>query len=506
MIFQHLQCSNVSMCDLALSLESIRLVVDETMTEKLKAISRTPMYDISSPQMSDSEISTLHVKELSRKLPDFTMPPTEGPAIISEDDWRRMVYERQQAISFATNDEQKKATSHESYLCWQMTPYLQDLFEHVGIVVNSEDYKWVWTYSGDSKNFMKPDFFVALRGLMERKDSSGLSFIKALRLRSSIHFDFGTMPWEIRDCVRVLVEFKNKLVHEHFGKLVLYLQHLSRDSKGCMYYGILCDDTDVILASCCDSELCSRYDLKWTTPGSQAFVRKFISPQNNWMRLLDLSMSHLGVQLEGDNAFLGTGRNGRVFRVQKEGRVLALKIVLTPSDGLVNSVFAEHNILRGLRRRNLPVVTVLDEALAVCENDEHRCLGVCYLMEEVGTPIVVQTFAEIKAVFSLLLALHCQNEFHGDARLSNVICFEEALLWIDFFAPHVHVSNSRDFLRINIIRDIEILTASVSKKYSVLSVAQFQEHVKAYANDPSEQNLALILTMFSERGSGLTDS
>jgi hypothetical protein len=45
-----------------------------------------------------------------------------------------------------------------------MTPYLQALFEYVGEVVNSEDYKWVRTFSMEKQNFMKPDFFVALRG------------------------------------------------------------------------------------------------------------------------------------------------------------------------------------------------------------------------------------------------------------------------------------------------------------------------------------------------------
>ena len=494
------------MCDLAMiSLESISLTLHEVVKE-VKKMALAPIYDISSPQMSDSEIAVMHLRELKKKMPCFAIPPTEGPPICSENDWQALVNSRKNAFNVATSADEKTAIRNESYLCWQMTPCLQALFEDFGVVVNSEDHKWVQTYSKAKQNYMKPDFFVALRGLMVEQASSGLSYIKDLR--GSTTYDFGTMVWEVRDCMRVLVEFKNKLAPEHFGKLIIYLQHLSRDSPGCMYYGMLCDDTDIILASCCDSVVCSRYDLKWTTPGSQSFVRSFVSPQNRWMQLLDLSMSQLRVQLEGDNAFLGMGRNGRVFRVLREGKVYALKIVLTPNDcdGLVHSAFAEHKTLGRLKRNNLPVVTVLDdEACAVYGNDDEHCVGVCYLMEEVGTPITVQGVDELTAVFQLLLALHCQNEFHGDPRLSNIIASEGRLLWIDFFKPHVHVSNARDFLKMNFKRDIEILTKSVSHFCTVRNDAAFKEHVSAYANEPSAAHLALILSMLSERDR-LTDS
>lgn len=485
----------------AISLESISLAIQE-VKEEFKKMTSTPTYDISSPQMSDSEIAVMHLIELKKKMPCFTMPHTDGPPICLGNDWVCMVDSRKEALlSVTTSAEEKAAIRHESYLCWQMTPYLQSLFEYVGIVVNSEDHKWVRTVSQEKQNFMKPDFFVALKGLMARQRSSGLSYIKNLRNSSGVGYDFGTMIWEVRDCMRVLVEFKNKLAPEHFGKLIIYLQHLSRDSQGCMYYGMLCDDTDIILASCCDSQLCSRYDLKWTTPGSQSFVRSFVSPQNRWMQLLDLSMSQLQLQLEGDDAFLGAGRNGRVFRVQRESRVYALKIVLTPAGyyGLAHSVFAEHKTLRDLKIKNLPVVTVMDDIICIEANGGEHYIGVCYLMEEVGTPVAVRNVGEMTAVFQLLLALHCQNEFHGDPRLSNIIAFKGLLLWIDFFTPHYPVSNPRDTLKMNFKRDMETLTKSLSHFCTVQNDAAFNEHVSAYANEPSEAHLALVLSTLSER-------
>jgi tRNA A-37 threonylcarbamoyl transferase component Bud32 len=487
---------------LALSLETISKTIKEVFVEEIKKLTSTHMYDISSPQMSDSEVAFLHMTELGKKMPTFAMPQTEGPEICLEYDWSRLIAKRKAAsVDANTTSEGKTAIAHESYLCWQMTPYLQAIFEQGDIVVNSEDYKWVQTYGGSKQNYMKPDFFVTLKGLMVRQESSGMSYIKTLRNETEIvGYYFGKMLWEIRDCMRVLIEFKNKLAPEHFGKLVIYLQHLSRDSKGCMYYGMLCDDTNIILASCCDSMICSRYDLKWTTPGSLAFVRKFVCPENQWMQLLNLSMSRLGVQLKSDAAFLGMGRNGRAFRIEdSDGRALALKIVLTPDDGLVHTVFAEYNTLRRLRDKHLPVVTVMgnDASSVYAENDDH-CLGVCYVMEELGTPVTVQNADHLRSVFMLLFALHSQNEFHGDPRLTNIICFEGKLLWIDFST--LHVLKTEEFLKKCFANDIRILTRSVSKYCTMRNdeYLVFDECVSTYANDPSELHLNTILSTFFE--------
>lgn len=483
-------------------MEAVSLVckdtVMEAVTEVYKKNASSQMYDISSPQMSNSEVASLHLKELRKKMPTFVMPQTEGPQICQEDELCSLIDARKLAMGSAKDDKTKAAIAHECYLCWQMTPFLQTLFEQIGIVVNSEEYKWLCTYSEAKKNYMKPDFFVTLKGLMARKESSGNSFVKALRKTESVEYDFGTMPWEIRDCMRVLIEFKNKLAPEDFGTLVIYLQHLSRNSPGHVYYGMLCDDTNIILASCCDSTICSRYELKWTDQGSQAFVRNFVHPQNPWMQLLSLSLSQLGVQLLGDEAFLGMGRNGRVFKIQDgEERVLALKIVLSPNgdEGLANSVFAEHNVLKEFKEKNLPVVTVLGEAHSVYVEGDDHCLGVCYVMEEVGTPVTVKNEDQLRAVFMLLFALHSQNEFHGDPRLSNIIWFEEKLLWIDLFK--LHVSKSQDFMRLSFESDIRTLTGSVSKVYALQleNSLDFDECARTYAGSPSEARLNGILSI-----------
>ena len=471
--------------------------------ERKNASSPIAEYDISSPHMSEAEISALHCRELARKMPSFAMPHSEGLPIYSEDELRTLKAERLETASSASSaekNEELRAIRHESYLCWQMTPRLTALFEQIGIVVNCEEYKWVHTCSEDKVYYMKPDFFVALNGLQTREVSSGPRFIRDLRGTTDHTYYFGKMTWEVRDCTRALIEFKNTLSPQDFGKLVIYLQHLSRGSKGCMYYGMLCDDTDVVLASCCDGVMCTRYELQWTSPGSQAFVQRFFSPQNYWTKLMNLSMSHFKVRLEGDNAFLGAGRNGRVFRVHAEGKVFALKIVLLVNGdkgdiGLAHSVFAEHSTLRSLKTRGLPVVTVLkDGPFAVDEKGGEHSLGICYLMAEVGTPVTVQSATELREVFMLLLELHRQNEFHGDPRLSNIICVEGRLLWIDFMSFH---GVSQDFITQRFARDVRTLTASLPTVYKVQKCdkEQYDNYVSAYSKNPCEEHLNNILTL-----------
>jgi hypothetical protein len=213
------------------------------------------------------------------------------------------------------------------------------------------------------------------------------------------------------------------------------------------------------------------------------------------MHLLSLSMSLLRVELNDDEAFLEMSRNGRVFRVQGEdGTLFALKIVLSPDDGVANSVFAEHQSLRTLRGNGLPVVTVVgDHATSVYAEGNTTCLGVCYLMVEVGTPIMSgRSSLDLSKVFMLLLALHKENHYHGDPRLANIICVQGELLWIDFMRFH-DCSCPKDVMKLNFEKDIRTLTQSVSKYCVVQNVDAFNDCVPAYVEEPSESLMENIL-------------
>lgn len=451
--------------------------------------------------MSDAEIATLHLRELRKKMPSFVMDPVpDAEPICPQTTLERFKEDRKAKKEDGITSEVKRALSHESYLCMQMTPSLHTVFNDIGTVVNSEEYNWVCTLSQEKQNYMKPDFFVAPLGLITRRDPSGSSLLKQLRKKAGEEgFYFGEMIWAIRDCLRILIEFKNKLSPEHFGKLIIYLQHLSRESPGCMYYGMLCDDTNIILASCCDSVMCSRYELKWYTPGSMNFVRDFVSPKNDWMELLELSMTKLDVQLDGSDAFLGMGRNGRVFRVKSGSATQAMKIVLTKGDdSKVHSVFGEFQTLRTLKNKNLPVVNVIDDARAIDREGDVECFGVCYLMNEVGSSLQVSSENDLIVVFRHLYALHSKRQFHGDARLANIISCDDGLLWIDFFKPHCEVESMAEYF----IKDVATLTTSIARtrehKHSVITeLPEYVEAVNRYANEPSVESLMFIMAVLA---------
>ena len=60
------------MRDLAISLESISLAIQE-VKEEFKKMTSTPTYDISSPQMSDSEIAVMHLIELKKIITEYSI-------------------------------------------------------------------------------------------------------------------------------------------------------------------------------------------------------------------------------------------------------------------------------------------------------------------------------------------------------------------------------------------------------------------------------------------------
>lgn len=480
----------------------------DDIIERLRAltIERAPTtvqqpYDLSSPQMSYAEIAKLHTLALKKISLSFAMPSSyDGDPICSLDKLRELKASRLSALENC-NPSDKSTVSHESYLCYQMTPILCLVFVDIGVVVNSEDYKWIETYSRDKINFMKPDFFVAARGLVVGKESSGSDFLQRLRPDD---YHFGTMIWAVRDCMRVVIEFKNKISPEDFGKLIIYLQHLSRDSPDCTYFGMLCDDTRIILASCRDLSIRVRYDLEWSSPGSMQFVRDFVSPKNDWLCLLDLCIQRLEVELDRDGAFLGSGAHGRVFRVRSTSvpqQVQALKIVLTKGDeSKACSVFDEARTLLTLKGKHAPVVTLLQDAVGIYPDDQDECFGVCYLMSEVGTPVNLpnKRSTVISDLYMSLRALHIKDQFHGDARVDNVMEYEGSYLWCDFFRPH---HRERATMKVNFVADIHKLTASILQRCEkhdvhpdiVLKSSVYADLVDAYGDTLLEDALAGVV-------------
>ena len=92
----------------------------------------------------------------------------------------------------------------------------------------------------------------------------------------------------------------------------------------------------------------------------------------------------------------------------------------------------------------------------------------------------------------LLLALHKENQYHGDPRLANIICVEEKLLWIDFM--RIHDNSSEAVMKLNFEKDVRTLTQSVSEKCAVnIDNDAFDNCIRAYVECPSELLMEEIL-------------
>ena len=361
----------------------------------------------------------------------------------------------------------KKTLKKEGYLCMRMTRYLQRLFDDKDLLlVNSEEYKWIVTFSKHPDNFMKPDFFLIKKGLQIDLGETGSETLVKLRKlpeNSDVKYSFGKLnKWCLRDCILAVIEFKVKLEPQDFGKLVCYLQHMSRDDSKSTYRGMVCDATDVWLVCCTEGKVDTRIDTTWTSAGSAQLIKRFFSHRNSWCSVLDYCCAELKVKLSASNSFLGRGSSGRVFRVvDEDNNERAMKIVYSENATHITAVQAEITTLRSIKALGGHTVTVVGEPAYYRNPLNNTITGIGYLMAEVGNVVSVTDHNEQAAeLFRELYELHRLNRYHGDPRLPNIIRYNENLLWIDFMRINLDHPSEDEFEKF-VEHDVTILLRSV---------------------------------------------
>jgi len=442
--------------------------------------------------VSPSELGRVQLSKLQQKNDAYTVfAPSAG-----DEESVLTVMEQQNLLL----NPPEGTTITEGYLCMKMTRYLQRLFRDDNVLlVNSEENKWIVTLFEHPDNFMKPDFFLIRKGLQADRPETGSKALRNLRKlaeNSDVPYSFGVLSdWRIRDCIVAIIEFKMKLTEEDFGKLMCYLQHLSRNDDESTYYGMVCDNTDVWLVSCSRGEATFRIDTKWTTPGSAQCIRNFFK-RNNWCKLLDKCLADFKVTLSESNSFLGCGSFGRVFSViTEDGSQHALKIVYSKEDKALTGVQSEVAALRSIKSIGGHTVTVRNEPVYWMDPATRKISGIGYMMAEVGTAIQSEKkfrgeLVLMEEVFRELCHLHTLRRYHGDPRLPNIIRYNGNLLWIDFMRANIEVTNDFDFQEI-VKHDVNTLLQSIfgqtHNSNEILSA------LNSYATAPSEATIVPLI-------------
>lgn len=447
--------------------------------------------------VSFSELAKIQMSALRRKHAYRLFVPSAGEveSVLS-------VIEQRALLSTPTiklSKIEKKATKKEGYLCLKMTRYLIRLFyDEDLLLVNSEEHKWIVTVSEHPENFMKPDFFLIKKGLQcdyPETGSKALQKFRKLPENSDVRYSFGKLSdWRLRDYILAVIEFKVKLTPEDFGKLVCYLQHLSRNDNESAYYGMVCDDVDVWLVSCSEGKADARIDTKWTTAGSAQLIRGFFSQRNHWCSVLDHCCAELKVKLVANNSFLGCGGSGRVFSVMTEdGSQCALKIVHSVKTTDLTAVQAELMSLRSIKAAGGHTVTVMGLPVHYRDPLSNEIIGIGYLMAEVGTVIRSEECRGnrelITELFRELYHLHGLRRYHGDPRLPNIIRHNNALLWIDFMRMNIETPSEVDFPAF-VKHDVKTLLQSV---YGKVDTSGLSTVLDSYANAPSDVTIEVLI-------------
>ncbi|KAJ3117636.1 hypothetical protein HDU96_006066 [Phlyctochytrium bullatum] len=289
---------------------------------------------------------------------------------------------------------------------------------------------------------LKPDGFVTLAGLYAPATTAGE----------------GTPYYQLYDSL-ILFEAKASLGngHQALGQVLRYLDKLPEGTPAVLY-----DKTVCWLIYSKGKKVEYIDQIKWTAPGSQEFLLKFIEDgfrRSDWATLLLSAFNAFGVQLVEQRAFLGAGRTGRVFKVlldkklpEDDSNVAALKIVRKSHIKPLRHEVAQ--LLRASATPNLSAT--VKKHWTVLENG----LGAAMAIHPVGEPVDRSTLTktDISGLFTCLYNLHNAGYIHSDARLPNLINYGGTYRWIDLmhsniltedFNPSVDWARKQDILHLS---------------------------------------------------------
>jgi hypothetical protein len=381
----------------------------------------------------------------------------------------------------------------EHQLIAVMTSHLGNIYNHSSLVlVNSEESKWIHTTGEHPANYQKVDMLVIAKGLQITGKETGSALIKHEGIDKSMLL-FGVIPWEIRDMLHCIIEWKVVMTPANYGELYSYLQHLSRGDEHNTYYGMLCDRAEFVMVQCKNQVFGDVLQGNWT----YLCICDFSNRKNDWLVLLDNICGQLNLELHINcklkTAFLGAGAMGRVFEVKDKdtNEIYALKLVLgrneqVPIDQILTLARAEFDAMKGMAEFDC-VMNVVDGSFKSCTEIVR---GVGYLMTTIGEKVSVKSKKTRDAIFMSLLELHLLGRTHGDARLANVLRISIGnkkfkYVWIDCMLKPVQTDRE--------CREHDVITLA----NSLLGEGSFDktsQQIADYAKQPTKTNMSNLLS------------
>jgi hypothetical protein len=228
-----------------------------------------------------------------------------------------------------------------------ITPFFAEILKDCGMVfVNCVGGEWPSEDEYfENSHCLQPDGFAVSDGMYQPIDSDKRDG------KRNLDFCFGIPIDDLKDCIFIFKRTVTNLTPETFEQVVRYLQHLSKSSQAILY-----NKTSFWLINSYDHVVFKVICAEWTQPGSKYLFTKFLNEFTSpWVKLLQAACLKFNVKVSGPNSYLGSGDHGRISRVIKDGKEVALKIVLQES---IRGLFNEEHSLRNDKLAGLAVTVI----------------------------------------------------------------------------------------------------------------------------------------------------
>jgi hypothetical protein len=393
-----------------------------------------------------------------------------------------------EVITLATESYNQKPRPHESQLVSLYTPYLMEVVSEVSRdlrLVNSECYPWIQCMSGHRKSDLKPDLFSAYHSLIEYL----LPYENAPSC--TVNRLFGKfVSWESRASIHCIWDGKWKIDMGGFGEKCKYLQisgeeKLDHNGQPLRLKGILFDYSEFWMIRSSGNTIVDVVKCLWCQSGSRQCLVDFLRSLDPWIEatnalcdmLKETVIDFSGIPGQG-SAWVGSGANGRVFRLQSRK---VIKVVVGKRS---EEVEREYNSMayclnkEGVKDFAFPI------AIGSYRSGSVRGVDYAgYMLACEGVQILPPIAPDIKKKLAeALYGLHANQIIHGDPRFQNALLLDGDVKWIDF--------RQTDFVtsKINRQRDVEVLFESLGGK-----VRDAREQITSYINFPSVENLCAVI-------------
>ena len=469
--------------EITIGLKKVEFQLQESLEERSKLIGHVKL----SASNTDHGLGIYNNLKSAGKI--IIPPEGDGPPVIDS--------ELIQTATEMYNQTLKRP--HEKELVNLYTPSLMQVVNEVSPdlrLVNSEAYAWLRCSSGHPKSDLKPDLFSAYHPLVEFRSAYANAPTCAMKRL------FGKFTsWESRSSLHCIWDAKWRIDWDAFGEMCKYLQIAGEDCSDFDGYllrlkGVLFDVNQFWMITSHGNAISEVVMCKWSQSGSKQLLVDFLSNLDPWQKAATALCGALGVAIrdfsvadEGEEtAFLGSGANGRVFRLRCGA---ALKIVLGKKS---NEVEKEYKLMLECQKKDKiqPFVFPVQEgSYRSGSADPVDYAG--YILTRIGhriSPPPLSIDVKLKLV-EALYGLHSNNVIHGDPRIDNALILDDgtsaaSVRWIDFRDVE------RVTTKISIRRDVEILFKSMDGSSSI--VEDVAGRIRDYMNDPTLDKLRTVFS------------